>query len=307
MGCKKHSPGKPCCQCEGCCLSHIKIEVAVPNDPVDGASLGFVEWDVATQPTIVRTNEVVLGTMQEVCRQTFVAPTSTLVCGSTYAVKLFNTLNRVIPCSGQYHLSLGTATQRLDFTGSETWLENLIISTAQLVLSRTQTHIRVEVSSTGILEYVRFPTPGSVSNFYNASCATTFTINHSDSYTTGLCEATRTNCPAFDLIYAYFPGSLVAGSISGLLQVYTPSLDTGWVLANCGSIPTTPIAPFTSKLFKEYNSNESITDRCRIPASKTKTAGIPSSYEPCPGDAWGYAYNPWRLYNCKDVLTLTGC
>ena len=296
--------GCDCCdRCDGCCLSHIKIEVAVPNDPVDGASLGIVEWDVAEQPTIVRSNEVVLDALTEVCRQTFVAPASTLVCGSTYAVKLFNTLNRVIPCSGQYHLSLGTFTQRLDFTGSETWIENLIITTAQLVLSRTSTHIRVQVSSTAILEYVRFPTPGSVSRFYNSICETTSTINHSDSYTTGLCEATRTNCPAFDLVYAYFPGSLVAGSISGILQVYTPSLDTGWVLADCSSIPTTP---FTSKLFKEYNSNESVTDRCRIPASKTKTSGT-TGYTLCPGDEWRYAYNPWRLYYCKDVLTLTGC
>ena len=306
MACRKNSPGKPCCGCAGCCLSHIKIDLAVPNDPEDGESLGFIEWDVAVQPEIVRTNEVVLGTLTEVCRQTFVAPTA-LVCGSTYAVKVIKLLERVIECSGQYHLSAGTFTQRLDFNGSETWIENLVISTAQLVLSRTQTHIRIEVSGTGIQEYVRFPTPGSVSTFYNSICETTSAINHSDTYATGLCEATRTNCPAFELVYAYFPGGLFAGSVSGILQVYTPSLDTGWVLADCNSISTTPIGFFATKLFREYNSNESITDRCRIPASKTRDAGAAGGYEFCPGDGWAYEYNPWRAYFCKDALTLTGC
>ncbi len=300
MGCRKNSPGKPCCSCDGCCLSNIKIELALPNDPDDGDSLGVIEWDVATQPTIVRTNEVVLGTLQEVCRQTFIAPSSTLVCGSTYAVSVINTLNRVIACSGRYIIFSGSSASRVDFVGSETWVENVVIYTTQLVLSRTLTHIRVQVTGTSDQEYVRFPTPGSVSTFFDVSCATISTVNHSANYTTGLCESARTNCTAFDSSFAYFPGGLFAGDVLG----YAPSLDTGWVLADCSSIPTTPTS---SNIYAEYNGNTGITDRCRIPASKTKIAGIPSSYDLCPGDTWDYSFNPWVSYFCKDVLTLTTC
>lgn len=301
MTCKKNNPGNPCCStvgCTGCCISHIKINLATPNNPADGVSFGSIEWDVVTQPATIKTNELVLGVMKEVCRQTFNCPINLLICDSTYAIAKFPFTNRNITATGTYYYyhSPGSSGDNINFTGTETWIENLYITSAQLTLAKTNTHIKTIITGTAILEYIRFPTPGSVSEHIDDLGTYLYTVNHTTNYTTGICLTPNYPCPCLNSIEEYYPGNLYTGRING----YSPGLDTGWIESNCSSIPVTAT---TNRIFSEYNSNPTITNRCRIPISKTRIIGGGFTG----GDSFNYNYNPWIAYFCKDNLTLTTC
>jgi len=299
VACRKNSPGKPCCGCEGCCISHIKINVAKPNDPANGTGW-IIEWDVSSQPAITKALEYVDGVLEEVCTQLFYAPTYTLCFGTITGVNAeFNVTHREIDATGRYVPSGGGGAGS-DFSGFEVWRHNIMVQNLVVRVKRTTTKSRVIIQSAGKSEYTKYPKSGSSLIVFDAACTTTATINYTVEQPWGWCREYDTNPPGTQVL---FPGYTVSGEEA---LGFTVSLDTGWIggYTSCASLP---VSSASSIIFGEYWYNPGSSGTAgRIPLSKTREIYVPTSA--CsPGDGWAYTYGTAVSYFAKNSVEFTLC
>lgn len=292
MGCRKYSPGTPCC-CVKCCIARVEIDLAVPDEGEPGASLGTFGWDIEEEPYL----REYLDSGQKVCEYTYIAPQFNICSPGSYLVNAwYPQINRTINADSLF--CIGQGANR--YTGSCTWKTNEFLRNARLLVSSRGSMIRRTLTADIFSEFVVYPTPGGILNTYNiygGYCYDDFTLTYTNDYDIGVCIGSVLNnpCPgdtqpAFQIRTGFYSTSLV--------------IDSGWVNGNCDTLETDVSI---SSRWSEYDGDyPNVDDSCRIPSGST-----PSN--PGLGCACGTnleaanTYSPLLEWTCKHTLRVILC
>lgn len=297
MGCRKHSPGTPCCE-ECCCIERVEIDFAVPDSGEPGASIGTYGWDVVEEPYL---REYFLGS-EKVYECTYVAPESNL-CQNNFPYNArFPQINRTIT-GDETRVSLGPTLKR-EFIGTITWKTNEFIRYMRLIVSKKGTQYKTLITGQIVSEYLAYPTPGGIINTYEPSgytCPLVSTFTYTASYDTLMCaEIVNDIChgpevPAFRLLHGFYG-----------TDVY---IESDWTDATCGTLPTNIS---TSTYWWEYYGNNTWlgdAQDCRVPTGSTDNLPqetIPPSI--CgPNTSKSNTYSSRLKWAAKHTFRVTPC
>ena len=299
MGCRKHSPGTPCCE-ECCCIERVEIDFAVPDEGEPGASIGTYGWDVVDEPYL---REYFDGA-DKVYECTYVAPESNL-CTNSFAFNArFPQINRTI--TGDTRIETGASggtpiSGMQEFIGTITWKTNEFIRSMRLIVSKKGTQYKTLITGQVISEYLSYPTPGGIVNTYaptGYSCPLVSTFTYTASYDTLMCaEIVNDIChepevPAFRLLHGFYG-----------TDVY---IESDWTEATCLTLPTNVS---TSVYWWEYYGNNTWlgdAQDCRVPTGSTNDT--PIGPYPC-GYVQGMlnTYSSRLKWTAKHTFRVTPC
>ncbi len=293
MGCRKYSPGTPCC-CVECCITRVEVDLAVPDEGEPGASIGTFGWDIVDEPYLTE----YIDSGEKVCEYTYVAPQINICSPDTYLVNAtYPQINRLInadtlQCQGQ-------GANR--YTGTNTWKTNEHLRNAIFKVAKRGSMVRCIFSATIVSDYIMYPTPGGILTSYNifgGYCVEDFTFAYTDDYDYGVCPAiaindvchNTTNQQVFAIRKGFYQTELL--------------IDSGWVEGNCQTLPTDISV---ASRWSEYDGDyPNVQDSCRIPTGSTPV-------EPGLGCACGTnsaqenTYDPLLEWTCTHTFRVTLC
>ena len=294
MGCRKNSPGTPCC-CVECCITRVEVDLAVPDEGEPGASLGTFGWDIVDEPYLAEHIE----SGEKVCEYTYVAPQINICSPDTYLVNAtYPQINRLINADALFCAGQGAN----QYTGTNTWKSSDHLRNASFKVAKRGSMVKCVFSAEILREYIVYPTPGGVLNsydiFFNAYCVEDFSLEYTNDYETSMCPGlipSNNFCP--NTVQPNF-------QIVGGFYVVNVLIDSGWVEGDCESLPTDISV---AARWSDYDADYPNTDNaCRIPSGST-----PSN--PGLGCACGTnvvasnTYDPFVEWTCTHTFRVTLC
>ena len=297
MGCRKHSPGTPCCE-ECCCIERVEIDFAVPDVGQPGASIGTLAWDVVEEPYL---REYFDGP-DKVYECTYVAPETNL-CTSSFPINAqWPQISRTIPADT---LVLdGVSVRAVEYIGTVTFKTNEFARFFRLIVSKKGSQYKTAVSGEIWSEYLNYQTPGGVITDYRQSgytCTVFSTSTYTATYDTlmcsqapdVLCRSAPDRVPAFAVRRGYYSTNIL--------------IESAWTTATCATLPSN--ISLSSK-WSEYNADPSPpgsnAQECRVPTGSTP--GSDGSSNLCGTDLYATnLYSSLVEWTCKHTFRVTPC
>jgi hypothetical protein len=291
--------GKCCCGCEGCCISRIEVDIGVPNPGQPGTTIGTFGWDIETQPETQVVAQNVNGTVQDVCRQIYTAPVSTI---GTFAYNA-EFLSRETLIDYDFYWGQGFfGNFPVWFEGQMRWRLYQYARSLALTVYRSDGALSRTVLSGSIAQSVQCqPAIGSRRREYSDTCDLLSDVTYAE--LGNLVESASSSCRSSSFFSEVFEIT------HSMITTNTIHRDSGWSAGECNSLPTNDT--LTSLIFSNdyigFTSSSQL--HCRMPTG--------SEFDPL-SDSFGnlcgqdinrlqytysdevafFARNPIRIYTC---------